>query len=45
MILLGALAVVVMLFARRGLWGFLADRYDLQFFPLARRVGLLDGPR
>jgi branched-chain amino acid transport system permease protein len=45
MIMLGALAVAVMLFARRGLWGFIADRFDLQLFPLQRRVRLLEAKR
>jgi hypothetical protein len=27
-----------MLFAPKGLWGFLAQRYDLQLFPLRRRL-------
>ncbi len=40
MILLGAVAVVIMLLARRGLWGLLADRYDIHFFPVRRRVRL-----
>jgi branched-chain amino acid transport system permease protein len=40
MILLGAVAVVIMLLAPRGLWGLLADRYDIHFFPVRRRVRL-----
>jgi branched-chain amino acid transport system permease protein len=40
MILLGAVAVVIMLFAPRGLWGLLAERYDIHFFPVRRRVRL-----
>jgi branched-chain amino acid transport system permease protein len=42
LLMLGAVAVGVMLFAPRGLWGWLADRYDLQLFPVQRRVRLLD---
>lgn len=38
MILLGLLAIVIMLFARQGLWGFLAERYRLTVFPIERRV-------
>jgi branched-chain amino acid transport system permease protein len=38
LITLGALAILVMLFAPKGLWGFLAQRYDLQLFPLRRRL-------
>lgn len=42
LILLGVIAVAIMLKMPRGVWGFLADRYDLQLFPLQRRVRLLD---
>jgi branched-chain amino acid transport system permease protein len=38
MILLGALAVGVMLAYPQGLWGFVAERWDLRFFPVGRRV-------
>jgi len=38
MILLGALAVGVMLAYPQGLWGLVADRWDLRFFPVQRRV-------
>ncbi|HEU4440374.1 MAG TPA: branched-chain amino acid ABC transporter permease [Methylomirabilota bacterium] len=38
MILLGALAVTVMLAYPQGLWGFVAARWDLRFFPVGRRV-------
>jgi branched-chain amino acid transport system permease protein len=38
MILLGALAVGVMLAYPPGLWGIVADRWDLRFFPVGRRV-------
>ncbi len=40
MILLGGVAVAIMLLAPRGLWGLLADRYDIHFFPVRRRVRL-----
>ena len=40
MILLGALAVGVMLAYPRGLWGIVAERWDLRFFPIQRRVRL-----
>jgi branched-chain amino acid transport system permease protein len=43
MILLGAVAVVVMLVAPQGIWGIVARRFDLHFFPVQRRVRLL-GP-
>ena len=38
MILLGALAVGVMLAYPQGLWGIVAERWDLRFFPVGRRV-------
>jgi branched-chain amino acid transport system permease protein len=37
LMLLGGLAIVVMLFFRKGLWGTLADRYDIHLFPIRRR--------
>ena len=37
LMLLGALAIVVMLFFRKGLWGTFADRYDVHLFPIRRR--------
>jgi branched-chain amino acid transport system permease protein len=40
MILLGTLAVGVMLAYPQGLWGMVADRWDLRFFPVQRRVRL-----
>jgi branched-chain amino acid transport system permease protein len=45
LILLGAIAVAIMLKAPHGIWGLLADRYDLQLFPLQRRVHLVDRGR
>lgn len=38
LIALGVVAIAVMLFAPRGLWGFVRDRYGLEIFPLSRRV-------
>jgi branched-chain amino acid transport system permease protein len=38
MILLGTLAVVAMMCYPQGLWGLVAGRYDLNFFPVQRRV-------
>lgn len=38
LIVLGAVAVVMMLRAPNGLWGLIADRYDLRFFPVQRRL-------
>jgi branched-chain amino acid transport system permease protein len=40
MIFLGVVAVVIMLRAPRGLWGLLAARFDIDFFPVRRRVRL-----
>jgi len=36
--MLGAVAIVIMLKAPRGVWGLVADRFGLQIFPLQRRV-------
>ncbi|BCH32185.1 branched-chain amino acid ABC transporter permease [Mesorhizobium sp. L-8-10] len=41
LMLLGALAIVVMMFFPKGLWGTLADRYDLHLFPVRRRFEML----
>lgn len=38
LILLGALAIAVMLYAPKGLWGYLAERYGLILFPTRRRL-------
>lgn len=38
LMMLGAVAIVVMLKAPKGIWGYLADRYGWQTFPLERRV-------
>lgn len=35
---LGALAIVIMLKAPRGVWGLIRDRYQLELFPLSYRV-------
>jgi branched-chain amino acid transport system permease protein len=40
LLLLGAVAIVIMLFAKKGLWGLVADRYGWSVFPLARRVSM-----
>ena len=47
LILLGTLAIFVMLFAPKGLWGLVAERYDLTLFPTRRRllVDTKDGKR
>jgi len=38
LILLGTLGILIMLFAPRGLWGLVADRYNLTLFPIRRRL-------
>jgi branched-chain amino acid transport system permease protein len=38
LIVLGALAVVVMVRFPRGLWGYVAQRFDLHLFPVRRRL-------
>ncbi len=37
---LGLLAIVIMLFAPRGLWGLIADRTGLALFPVQRRLAI-----
>jgi branched-chain amino acid transport system permease protein len=38
MILLGGLAITVMLAYPQGLWGLVAERWNLRFFPVQRQV-------
>jgi branched-chain amino acid transport system permease protein len=38
LILLGTLAIAVMLFAPKGIWGYVSDRYGLVLFPVQRHV-------
>jgi branched-chain amino acid transport system permease protein len=38
MIMLGCLAIAVMMIAPQGIWGLVAVRFDLHFFPLRRRL-------
>jgi branched-chain amino acid transport system permease protein len=38
LILMGAIAIAVMLKAPFGLWGWVVQRYDLQLFPIGRRL-------
>jgi len=42
LILMGAIAVVIMLKAPGGLWGWAAHRLDIQLFPVGRRLNLPD---
>ncbi len=38
LILLGALAILVMLFAPKGLWGYVSQRYGVELLPIRRRL-------
>jgi len=38
LIVLGLVAVVLMLTAPKGIWGWIADHYDVRFFPVQRRL-------
>src|SRR6185369_14794761 len=38
LILLGTLGIAVMLFAPRGIWGLISERYDVTLFPIRRRL-------
>ena len=38
LILLGALAIAVMLFAPQGIWGFLSQHFGIALFPVQRRL-------
>ena len=38
LMLLGALAIAIMLFAPQGIWGYVSQRYGLQLFPVTRRL-------
>jgi branched-chain amino acid transport system permease protein len=42
LLLLGTVAIVVMLWAPKGIWGLIVDRFGWQLFPLDRRVVLDD---
>jgi branched-chain amino acid transport system permease protein len=46
LIVFGALAIVVMLLMRQGIWGFLRQRFGLELFPVQRRLrhGAQAGP-
>jgi branched-chain amino acid transport system permease protein len=44
LILLGIIAIGVMLKAPSGIWGWVANRYDLQLFPVGRRLALAPAP-
>jgi len=38
LIILGSLAVTTMLFAPKGIWGLITDRWDIHLFPVGRRL-------
>jgi branched-chain amino acid transport system permease protein len=40
--ILGFVAIVVMMRAPRGLWGFVKDRFGLELFPIRRRIEFRD---
>jgi branched-chain amino acid transport system permease protein len=40
LIVLGCVAVIIMLFAPKGIWGLVADRFGWQLFPTTRRLVL-----
>ena len=42
LLMLGVVAIVVMLKFPKGIWGFFADRYGWQLFPLKRRLRITD---
>src|SRR5277367_1764177 len=44
LILLGLIAIGVMLKAPSGIWGWVIQRYDLQLFPVGRRLALAETP-
>ncbi len=44
LLMLGAVAIVIMLKAPKGVWGLIADRAGLRIFPLQRRVAVTDSP-
>lgn len=45
LMLLGALAIVLMLFAPAGVWGVISRRFDISLFPVRRRLIVRSGDR
>ena len=43
LLMLGVVAIAVMLKAPKGIWGYVADRFGWQLFPLARRLIAFSG--
>ncbi len=42
LLIMGAVAIIIMLFAPKGLWGYFADRFGWQALPLQRRLVIAD---
>ena len=42
---LGLVAIIVMLKAPKGIWGFIRSRFDVQLFPLGYRVVRTGDPK
>ena len=38
LLILGVTAIVIMLFAPKGIWGFISNRFGIELFPMTRRV-------
>jgi branched-chain amino acid transport system permease protein len=38
LLMLGAVAIGIMLWAPKGLWGLLVERFGIELFPLERRI-------
>ena len=45
LMLLGAIAIVVMVFFPKGLWGSFAERFDVRLFPVRRHLQINEPPR
>jgi len=45
LLMMGAIAIAVMLFAPKGLWGLLAERFGWQALPLQRRLVIVEGTK
>jgi branched-chain amino acid transport system permease protein len=45
LLIMGAVAIAVMLFAPQGIWGYLVERFGWQLFPLQRRLRFTADPR
>lgn len=45
MMMMGLVAVLIMLKAAKGIWGFVSEHYDLHLFPVRRTFVRLDAPK